>query len=85
MAQIQQRGLDSTQEQSTTAMVRDTRTIGQRISDFLGEPSNVAIVISILAVGGFVIPGIVDILFVISIFLFIYGKTRRFSCSSVIF
>jgi len=77
--QIQQRGLDQTQEQTTKAMVRDTRTLGQKTSDFLKEPSHTAFVILFLAAIGFIVPSSVDILFIIACLFFAYGITRHFT------
>ncbi len=79
MAGIQQRGLDQDQEQATSALVRDTRTLGQRISDFLKDPTHVAIILVILAVFGFIVPALADLFFVIACGLFLFSKSRTFS------
>ena len=38
-----QRGLESYQEQDTSLLIRDTRTLGQRVADFLSDPLRVSI------------------------------------------
>lgn len=76
---VEQRGIDQNQEQSTGALLRDTRTLGQRLSDFLKNQSYVAVVLVILGVFGFVVSGVTDIIFVISFILFLISKTNRFS------
>ena len=39
------RGIDSRHEIDPTLLLRDTRTIGQRLSDFFSDPTNVSIVL----------------------------------------
>ncbi len=76
---FQQRGLDQEQEQATAALVRDTRTLGQRVSDFLKNPTNVAMIMLILASFGFVVSALTDFFFVISFILFLVSKTKHYS------
>jgi intracellular multiplication protein IcmO len=76
---VQQRGLEQEQEQLTSALVRDTRTLGQRVTDFLKESSNVALIITALALSGFVVPAIIDIVFIIGLFLFLFSSTRHYT------
>ncbi|MBU0744318.1 MAG: hypothetical protein KKE11_02985, partial [Gammaproteobacteria bacterium] len=67
---VQQRGLNQDQEQTTSALIRDTRTMGQHFSEFLKNSTNVAILILILGALGFIVPAISDILFIIGAVLF---------------
>lgn len=76
---VQQRGIEQEQEQLTSALIRDTRTIGQRVSDFLKNPSNVAAVIAVLSAFGFIVSSIVDVTFIASAILFIWSKNRPYS------
>jgi intracellular multiplication protein IcmO len=43
------RGIDSRHELDPTLLLRDTRTIGQRVGDFFSDPTNIAIVLISLA------------------------------------
>jgi intracellular multiplication protein IcmO len=76
---IAQRGLNREQEQTTASIVRDTRTIGQHIADFLKNPANVALAMTFFAVGGFFVSAMSDIFFVISSSLFVYSKFRHYT------
>ncbi len=76
---VEQRGIDQSQEQSTSKLLRDTRTLGQRLADFLKDSSNVAIILLFLTVLAFSIPAVVDLVFIFVIILFIISKTRRFN------
>lgn len=77
MAVIRQRGLDQEQEQISAALIRDTRTLGQRIADFLKNPTAVAVILLLFSFCGFVIPSLIDIFFVIGIILFVYSKIQH--------
>ena len=69
-----QRGLESYQEQDPSLLIRDTRTLGQRIVDFLTEPLNVAASLGFCAIAGFVFPASIDILFLISMGIFFHQR-----------
>lgn len=75
---MEQRGIDQSQEQSTSKLIRDTRTLGQRVSDFLKNSSNVAGVLLFLAVTTLLVPGATDLICVLTIILILISKTRRF-------
>jgi intracellular multiplication protein IcmO len=72
-----QRGLESHQEQDPNLLIRDTRTLGQRIVDFLTEPMNVAASLGVCAITGFVFPASIDILFLISTGIYFYQRSRK--------
>ena len=76
---IQQRGLDQDQEQTTGALLRDTRTLGQRVSEFLKNPSNVAALLLFFGATGFIFPAVVDLTFIIGVILFLISKTQHYS------
>jgi intracellular multiplication protein IcmO len=76
---IQQRGIDQSQEQIGSALLRDTRTIEQRICDFMKNPSAVAALIMVLASLGFVVSAVADVTFLIGLCLFWIAKTQHFS------
>lgn len=75
----EQRGLDQSQEQIGKTLLRDTRTLGQRVYDFLKKPSSVALLILLLAGMGFAYPSSVDIAFLISIVLFLITKSYHYT------
>ena len=60
------RGLESSQEQRARDLVRDTRTLTQKIRDFLADANKAAISIMVLTTAGFFIPGITDLMFLLS-------------------
>jgi hypothetical protein len=47
------RGIDSRHEIDPTLLLRDTRTLTQRIADFFSDPSNAAIVLFSLAAAAY--------------------------------
>jgi len=71
------RGLETNQEQDPRKLIRDTRTIGQRIHDFFESPRNVSIVLIVMAITTIVFMGLADFLLILGIFIFIYGYTRH--------
>ncbi|CAL7959956.1 intracellular multiplication protein IcmO [Gammaproteobacteria bacterium] len=76
---IQQRGIDQSQEQVGSALLRDTRTLEQRISDFMKNPSSVAVLIVVFASLGFFVSAVADVTFLIGLCLFWIAKTQHFS------
>jgi len=66
------RGLERHQEQDAGQLLRDTRTLGTKIKDFLKVPLQSAVVFVVLAVFAGVFPGIADVVFVIGFFLALY-------------
>lgn len=71
------RGLEKTHEQDPGKLLRDTRTLGQRVADFFKNPSNVTILLAGLAVTAFFMPEIADIGGLFGISCFIYAYTRK--------
>ncbi len=72
-----QRGLDSHQEQDSGLLIRDTRTLGQRIKDFLSQPESVAASLIFCVIVGFIFPAYVDALFIVGLCIYWYQRTRK--------
>ncbi len=77
MAKYRQRGLDQRHEQDQLQLIRDTRTLGQRISDFLSDPFNTIVLLGVIAVSMIILPQIADLLTLIGFCLFLYTYTRK--------
>ena len=71
------RGIEARQEQDAHKLLRDTRTLGQRISDFFKNPNNVVIILITLAASGFIIPAVNDLLLIIGLLAFSYNFFRH--------
>lgn len=71
------RGLEARQEQNPQKLLRDTRTMGQRIADFFKSSVSVGIVLISLAVGLFFFPGFADIILIAALIMFFYAYTRK--------
>lgn len=72
-----QRGLDERQEQNPLLLIRDTRTLGQKMADFFKNPSYVAILLIGIASAVFFLPGANDLFFLIGVGCAIYAITRK--------
>jgi intracellular multiplication protein IcmO len=71
------RGIDAKNEIDPTRLLRDTRTMGQRISDFFSKPSNVAVVLLATAALIYWIPQLALPAFLVAIGCFWFGITRK--------
>lgn len=71
------RGLESKHEQNMQQILRDTRTLGQRIADFFKNPTAVGIVLIFFALSSFFIPGLTDFLFVIGVIMFLTAYFQK--------
>lgn len=71
------RGIDSRNEIDPTMLLRDTRTLGQRVSDFFSDPTNVSIVLISLAGASYYISEAALILLITGVAIFLYTYTRR--------
>lgn len=71
------RGIEAHHEVDPTQLLRDTRTIGQRISAFFGNSSNVAILLIMLGFTGYFLPGISLLSLVLGAASFSYTITRK--------
>lgn len=71
------RGLEKQHEQDPRKLLRDTRTMGQRLYDFFGEPRNIAVMMIVAAVAVIFFPGFSDIIGLLAIGVIIYTGFRR--------
>lgn len=71
------RGIDKNQEIDPGQLLRDTRTLSKRISDFFSETFNVVILFISSAVGVYFLPVTVVLIFIISTLFFFFSITRR--------
>jgi intracellular multiplication protein IcmO len=72
-----QRGLDQKHEQNPMQLLRDTRTFGQRVTDFFKSPMAVSLTLVMLAAASFVIPALADFSGIVGITMFAIAITRR--------
>lgn len=77
MARYIERGLEKRHEQDQRMLIRDTRTLGMRVSDFFSDSFNAAIVMGALCVAIIVFPMFGDITVLVGIGVFIYARTRK--------
>src|SRR3990167_3890727 len=73
----QQRGLDSSQEQDQSRIVRDTRTLGMRITDLLKKPHALAMIILCAAVATFVLGYLAEIILIVTLGCFFYAFLQK--------
>lgn len=72
-----QRGLDENQEQNYKRLVRDTRTLGQRIADFFKNSETVALSMLVLAGACFFLPAASDYLLLLGIGAFVATRCHK--------
>ena len=71
------RGVEASQEQETKKLLRDTRTLGQRVADFFTDPTKVVIVLVTLAIAGFFLPAATDLTLLAGLLAFSYNFFRH--------
>ena len=71
------RGIDSRHEIDPSMLLRDTRTVGQRLGDFFSDPTNISIVLITLAGISFYESEIATIGLIIGILFFAYSYSRK--------
>jgi len=71
------RGIDTRHEIDPTLLLRDTRTLGRRISDFFSEPTNAAIVLVSLAAISYFISELSILMLLLGLFSFWYSFSRK--------
>lgn len=71
------RGIDSRNEIDPSRLLRDTRTVGQRLYDFFSSPNNLIIIFSALAVGVYFVPESAILGLILSLFAFWFTVTRK--------
>lgn len=77
MARYRQRGLESRHEQDQLQLIRDTRTLTQRINDFFRDSFNVSVLFAGVGIVNVIFPEIADLLLVVGISVFFYTYTRK--------
>ncbi|KTC66539.1 protein IcmO (DotL) [Legionella adelaidensis] len=71
------RGIDSRNEIDPSLLLRDTRTLGQRFSDFFSNPTNISIVLVALAALSYYISQLSTLLLFIGLSSFTFTYTRK--------
>lgn len=71
------RGLESGQEQKTSALIRDTRSMGQKFSDAFNKPHAVAVIIGVTMIAALVLPAVADLLIFVNLCFILYAATRK--------
>ncbi|WP_367606365.1 TraM recognition domain-containing protein [Legionella sp. W05-934-2] len=71
------RGIESKSEIDPSLLLRDTRTMSQRIADFFGDPTNVSIMLFTLAAVAYYLPEIASTILLVGIACFLFAYTRK--------
>lgn len=71
------RGVDKKHEQDPSQLLRDTRTLGQKIYDFFQEPRNIMILMIVGAFSLIFFAALADLIFIIMLGIFLYSMTRK--------
>lgn len=71
------RGIDSRNEIDPTLLLRDTRTMGQRVGDFFADPTNAGIVLVGFAALTYYVSEVSTFLLVAGAGIFLYAFTRK--------
>lgn len=71
------RGIDKRQEVNPEHLLRDTRTMGQRIADFYKNPVNVAVILGFLSLLCFLLPAFIDISLLLGLVIFLYANSKQ--------
>lgn len=71
------RGLEKNQEQESSRLLRDTRTLGQKTTDFFTNPSYVTILLAGCAIASYMLAAVSDLILILGFGCFIYAFTRK--------
>lgn len=71
------RGIDSRNELDPSLLLRDTRSIGQRLADFFADSTNIAILLISLAGASFYISQLATLMLLLGLCFFFYSYTRK--------
>ncbi|KTD66071.1 TraM recognition domain-containing protein [Legionella spiritensis] len=71
------RGIDTRHEIDPSQLLRDTRTMGQRIADFFSDPTNISIVLVSLAATAYYISQASSLILILGGLAFLYSYTRK--------
>lgn len=72
-----QRGIDKKQEQNPQQLIRDTRTLGQRVADFFKNSTAVAITLVLMGVCLIFMPGLADFMLVSALIVFLIAVSQK--------
>jgi len=72
-----QRGIESKNEIDPSMLLRDTRTLSKRISDFFSSPANGAVMLACSAGAAYFFPSAADVCLLIGLCIFLYSYTRK--------
>ena len=70
-------GLEKRHEQDSQKLLRDTRTLGQRINDFFNNPEHAAILIMGCAAGAYLSKSFTDVVFLVGVAFFLVSYFRK--------
>lgn len=70
------RGIRQSQEINPEQMLRDTRTLGQKVADFFKNARNTTVFLFGLMLLAFFVPATIDIVFLIGFIVFIYSRKQ---------
>src|SRR3989338_3270416 len=71
------RGIDARHELDPTLLLRDTRTLTQRLADFFSDTTNITIVLVCFASMAFYLPEASSLALMLGLFSFLYSFTRK--------
>jgi intracellular multiplication protein IcmO len=71
------RGIDARHELDPSQLLRDTRSFTQKVGDFLGDPTNITIILFMLAASTFYLPEASALFLIIGGISFLYAYTRK--------
>ncbi|MFA6302723.1 MAG: TraM recognition domain-containing protein [Legionella sp.] len=71
------RGIDSRQELDPTLLLRDTRTLSQRLGDFFSDPTNISIVLIALAAVSYYFSEAASLLLLMGFGFFFYSFSKK--------
>jgi len=71
------RGIDTRNELDPSMLLRDTRSIGQRMADFFADSTNIAILLISLAGASFYISQLATVMLLLGLGFFLYSYTRK--------
>ncbi|QDP71769.1 phosphoesterase [Legionella israelensis] len=71
------RGIDSRHELDPTQLLRDTRTLGQRMADFFKDPTNISIVLITMAAVSYYLSEAATLMLIAGVCFFLYTYTRK--------
>ena len=71
------RGIEQRHEIDPTMLLRDTRTLGKRISDFFSKPANISVVIFSVTVIAYIVPELAFLMLIFGAISFAYTFSRK--------